>query len=197
MVLRIRTLRPMPLGAVSSPVWSLADWIWSRGWLRCLRAILLEMPFLSTVIASLSLFTWVPLGIFLRLFKNGFHSHYEGFCLILCLSLPFFGFHSHYKGFCLFLCLSLPLFLFLILITIIDWASCNRLSKNWYGPYVHFDNLQQISRANWLRNLSFKITFPSSLSGSISVNLSRAFLSLSRNLPGASFYSCSMSASLP
>ena len=34
------------------------------GQLRCLRAIPLEMPLLSTIIASPSLFTWVPLGIF-------------------------------------------------------------------------------------------------------------------------------------
>ena len=56
---------------------------------------------------------------------------------------------------------------------------------------------QRTSGADWVRNLSFKITFPSSLSGSISVNLRRASLRLSRNLPGASFSSCSMSASLP
>ena len=34
------------------------------GRLRCLRAIPLEVPLLSTVIASPCLFTWVPLGIF-------------------------------------------------------------------------------------------------------------------------------------
>ena len=38
------------------------------------------------------LFTWVPLGNFLRLFKNRFHSHCEGFCLFLCPFLPFFLF---------------------------------------------------------------------------------------------------------
>ena len=92
MVLRVRPLRPTPLGAVSPPGWSFADWTWSRGRLGCLRAIPLEMPLLSTAIASTSLFTWVPLGIFLRLFKNGFHSHFEGFRLFLCLSLPFFLF---------------------------------------------------------------------------------------------------------
>ena len=73
------TLGPTPWRAVSSPLWSFGDWTWSRGWLRSLRAILLEMPLLSTVIASPSLFTWDPLGIFLRLFKNVFHSHGEGF----------------------------------------------------------------------------------------------------------------------
>ena len=91
-VLRVQPLKPTPLGAVSHPVWSLADRTWSRGRLRCQRAIPLDMPLLSTVIASPSLFTWVPLGIFLRLFKNGFHSHCEGFRLFLCLSLPFFLF---------------------------------------------------------------------------------------------------------
>ena len=88
-VLRARPLRSTPLGAVCPPLWSFADWTWSRGRLRCLRAILLEMPLLSTARASPYLFTWVPLGIFLRLFKNGFHSRCEGFRLFLCLSLPF------------------------------------------------------------------------------------------------------------
>ena len=60
------------------------------GRLRCLRSIPLEVPLLSTVIASL--FTWVPLGIFLRLFKNDSDTHYKGFCLFLCLFLPFFLF---------------------------------------------------------------------------------------------------------
>ena len=71
-VLRVRPRRPTPLRAVSLPVWSFADRTWSQGRLRCLRAIPLEVPLLSTVIASPSLFTWVPLGIFLRLFKNVF-----------------------------------------------------------------------------------------------------------------------------
>ena len=91
-VLRVRPLKPTLLGAVSPPVWSLADRTWSRGWLRCLRAIPLEMPSLSTAIARPSLFSWAPLGIFLRLFKKGFHSRCEGFRLFLCLSLPFFLF---------------------------------------------------------------------------------------------------------
>ena len=86
----------MPLEAVSLPVWSFAYQTWSWGRLRCLRAIPLEMPLLSTVIASPSLFTWVPLGIFLRLFKNGFHSHCNGFRPFLCLYLfiYFFAFLS-------------------------------------------------------------------------------------------------------
>ena len=96
LVLRVRPLKPMPLGAVSPPVWSFADWTWSWGRPRCLRAIPLEVPLLSTVIASPSLFTWVPLGIFLRLFKNGFHSHCNGFRPFLCLYLfiYFFAFLS-------------------------------------------------------------------------------------------------------
>ena len=93
-VLRVQLLNPMPLGAVSLPVWSLADQTWSRGRLRCRRAIPLEVPLLSTVIASPSLFTWVPLGIFLRLFKNGSDSHYKGFRLFLCLFLSFFPSYS-------------------------------------------------------------------------------------------------------
>ena len=70
-------------------MWSFADQTGSRGRLRFLRAIPLEVPLLSTVIASPSLFTWVPLGIFLRLLKNVFHSHGEGFCLFLCLFFAF------------------------------------------------------------------------------------------------------------
>ena len=54
---------------------------WDRGRLRCLKAVLLEMPLLSTVIASPSLFTWVPLGIFLRLFQSRSNSHCWGFSL--------------------------------------------------------------------------------------------------------------------
>ena len=61
-------------------------------WLRCLRAIPLEVPLLSTIIASPSLFTRAPLGIFLGLFKNVFHSHGKGFRLVLHLFLPFFLF---------------------------------------------------------------------------------------------------------
>ena len=91
-VLRVRPGRPTPLGAVSLPVWSFADRTWSRGRLRCLRAIPLEVPLLSTVVASPSLFTWAPLGIFLRLFKNVFHSHGEGFRLFLCLFFAFLSF---------------------------------------------------------------------------------------------------------
>lgn len=68
------------------------------GRLRCLRAIPLEVPLLSTAVASPSLFTWAPLGIFLRLFKNVFHSHGEGFCLFLCLfaflSFPHISYHN-------------------------------------------------------------------------------------------------------
>ena len=48
------------------------------------------MPFLSN--SKPSLFTWVSLGIFLRLFKSSFHSRCEGFGLFLCLFLPFFLF---------------------------------------------------------------------------------------------------------
>ena len=63
-------------GSLSSR-WSFADQTWSWGRVRCLRAILLEVPLLSTVIASPSLFTWLPLDIFLfRLIHSSFHSHH-------------------------------------------------------------------------------------------------------------------------
>ena len=52
------------------------------GQLRCLRAFLLEMPFLSTVITSPSLFTWVSLGILLRLFQSRYNSLCWGFSLL-------------------------------------------------------------------------------------------------------------------
>ena len=65
-VLRVRPLGPTPRRAVYSLVWSFVDQTWSQGRVRCLRAIPLETPLLSTVITSLSLFTWVPLGIFLQ-----------------------------------------------------------------------------------------------------------------------------------
>ena len=81
-------------------MWSFADQTWSRGRLRFLRAIPLEVALLSTVIASPSLVTWGPLGIFLWLFKNVFHSRCEGFCLFLCLfyfaflSFPHIPYHN-------------------------------------------------------------------------------------------------------
>ena len=62
---------PMPLWAVSPPVWSFADWTWTQEQLRSLRAIPLEVPLLPTVIANPSLSTWAPLGTFLRLSQNG------------------------------------------------------------------------------------------------------------------------------
>ena len=80
-VLRNHPLGPIPWRAVSSLVWSFADWTWSWGRLRCLRAILLEMPLLSSAITSPSLFTWVSLGIFLRLFQSSSNSHCWGFSL--------------------------------------------------------------------------------------------------------------------
>ena len=78
-VLRVQPLGLTPQRAVSSPVWSFADWTWSWGRLRCLWAISLVIPLLSTVIEIPSLFTWVSLGIFFRLFKNGSYSHCKGF----------------------------------------------------------------------------------------------------------------------
>ena len=72
----------MPRRAVSCLVWSFAYWTWSRGWLRCLRAILPEMPFLPMIITSPSLFTWVLLGLFLRLFQSRSSRHCWGFSLL-------------------------------------------------------------------------------------------------------------------
>ena len=83
-------------GSLSSSV-VLADRTWSQEQLRCLRAILLEVTLLSTVIASPSFFIWVPLGNFLRLFKNSSDSQYKGFCLFLCLFLPFLP-HIPYRN---------------------------------------------------------------------------------------------------
>ena len=59
----------------------LADWTWRWGQLRCLRAMPFAMPLPSTVITSSPLVSWVPLGIFLRLFKGGSNSHCWGFSL--------------------------------------------------------------------------------------------------------------------
>ena len=76
----------MPRRAVSFPVWSL----WSRRWLRCLRAILPEMPLLPTIITSPSLFTWVLLGLFLRLFQSRSNRHCWGFSLLCLLPGSYF-----------------------------------------------------------------------------------------------------------
>ena len=70
---------PRTLRAVSPPLWSFADCTWSWGWIRGLRVILLEVSPLSTLIASLSLLTWVPLGIYFRLFQSGPESYRRGF----------------------------------------------------------------------------------------------------------------------
>ena len=58
-----------------------SDWTWNQGWLRCLRAILLEIP-LPTIMTSPSLFTWVLLGLFLRLFQSRSNRHCGGFSLL-------------------------------------------------------------------------------------------------------------------
>ena len=116
-------------------------------------------------------------AFFLRLFQNGSNS-YAGasvFCLVLFCLL----FSSSY---------SLPYY------TI--WASCNSFSKDWFGPNACFHNLWWISRANWVRNLSFKVISPSAFFESMLINLWRASSSLSRNLPGVSFSPYSMSANL-
>ena len=60
----------------------------AEGLLRCLKAVPFKMPLLSTVITSLSLSTWVPLGIFLRLFQSRSNSHCWGFSLLPGSFLP-------------------------------------------------------------------------------------------------------------
>ena len=60
--------------------------------LRCLKVIPFVVSFLSTAILNPSLFIWVPLGLFLELLKNVFHSHCEGFRLFLGLFLAFLSF---------------------------------------------------------------------------------------------------------
>ena len=76
---RVWPLGPTPWRVVSSPVWSFVDQTWSQEQLRCLRAILLEMPLLFTLITSPFIFIWVPLDIFLRLFQSGSNSLCWGF----------------------------------------------------------------------------------------------------------------------
>ena len=69
----------------------LHDQTGSQGQLRRLRATSLEMPILSTIITSSSLFTWVPLGIFLfKLIHNSFHSHDYSLGLFFGSFLPLF-----------------------------------------------------------------------------------------------------------
>ena len=67
--LGVQPLGPTLQRAFSPPVWSFADRKLSQGWLRCLRAILLDMPLLSTVITSSSLFPESLWAFFLRLFR--------------------------------------------------------------------------------------------------------------------------------
>ena len=87
--------RPTPLGAVSLPVWSFAaDQTWSQGRLRCLRAIPLEVPLLSTVIANPSLFTWAPLGVFLGCLRTFFIAIAKASTFSFVFFLPFFPYHN-------------------------------------------------------------------------------------------------------
>ena len=151
--------------------------MWKQVWLRFLRAISPEASLLCTMIACPSLFTWGSVGFFsgcLRTVPTAITRASAYPFVFFCLS-----FFSSY---------SLPWQTVL--------ACCNRLSKDWFGPYACFNSLWWISGADWVRNLYFKIILLSSLSGSISVNRWRASLSLPRNLPGASFYPCSMLANL-
>ena len=155
----------MLLRAVSPPVWALADRTWSQGQLRCLRTTLLEVSPLFMVIASLPFFTWVTLGIFSPAISEWTWK-------------PWLAPQSFLAFFCLFSSLC-----------------HNKLAEpfttgflDWFGPNTCFSSLWQISESDWMRNLYFNIILPSALSGSVSVNLWRASHSLSRNLPGASFF---------
>ena len=49
---RVWPLGPTPWRTITSPVWSFVDQTWSKEQLRCLKAILLEMPLLFTLITS-------------------------------------------------------------------------------------------------------------------------------------------------
>ena len=64
------------------------------GQLRCLRAIPLEVPLLSTVIANPSLFTWAPLGVFLGCLRTFFIAIAKASTFSFVFFLPFFPYHN-------------------------------------------------------------------------------------------------------
>ena len=136
-VLRVWPLGPTSRRAVSCPLWFFTDWTWSLGWLRCLRAILLEMLLLSTVLTSLSLFTWVPLGIFLRLFQSRSNSHFGGFSLSLVFFVSYCPPRILYR--------NTP-----------SEPAATVFFKDGFGPNTCFHNLWQISEAKWVGNLSLR-----------------------------------------
>ena len=131
------SLGPTRRRAVSSPVSSFADRTWSRGQLRCLREIPLEMPLLSTVVTSPSLFTWVPLGIFLRLFQSRSNSHCWGFSLSLVFFVSYCPPRILYR--------NTP-----------SEPAATIFFKDWFGPNTCFHNLWQKSEAKWVGNLSLR-----------------------------------------
>ena len=103
-----------------------------------------------------------PCGHFsLRLFLGSCNSHCWGFSLQPNSSLS-------------------PSFLLVFSATVNCLIQLQQFSKDWFGPNASFCNLWQISGADWMRNLSFKIIPPSVLLGSTSVNLQRISRSLSR-----------------
>ena len=120
-----------------------ADGTWSWGQLRCLGAILLEMPVLSTVITSPSLFTWVPLDIFLRLFQRRSNSH-AGISVYYLVLFFFF----------------LLLIFILICSTIIySLSQLQQFFKDRFGAIACFHNLRQISGTKSDKSLFFLFFF--------------------------------------
>ena len=81
---------PTPGACASGASVVLADWIWSRGQLKNLRAIPLEMTLLATVITSPSLFTWVPLSIFPQAISKQIQQPLSGLQSIGCRFSLFF-----------------------------------------------------------------------------------------------------------
>ena len=96
--LRVQLLGPTSQRAVSFPVQSSVDQTWSWGQIRCQRRIPLEIPLLSTVITSPFIFTWIPLGTFLRLFQCMSISHFGGFSLLSGSFIAYFPPHLLYHN---------------------------------------------------------------------------------------------------
>ena len=141
----------------------------AEGLLRCLKAVPFKMPLLSTVITSLSLSTWVPLGIFLRLFQSGSNSHCWGFSLLPGSFFP-------------------PIF-FLVFSTIIYCLS--QLQQLFLKTgLVQMPVL--VAYGRYLEPTEWEIYPIRSLLPLHFQNQSQS-LNLSRNLPGVSFSPCSVS----
>ena len=112
----------------------------SWGWLRHLTAIPFEIPLLSTIVTSPSLFTGDLWAFLLRLFQSRFNNHVgaSASCLVL--------FASYFPPYILYY--NTPP------------KPVVSFSKDQFGPNACFQNLQQMSGEDWVRNLSFKIIPP-------------------------------------